>query len=110
MARRARCRDRMAGMAKIQGSFCERTVKPKRFFDRRSFRWVKSGQSWVLIGCPRGKFEPKGRVCTRYKKTRRGKECAEYSEGRCKVGTRAHKVLARAKKGARCEVGKKVRK
>jgi hypothetical protein len=73
---------------KITGTFCERTENPKSKFDGRSFRWKKSGRSWVLVGCPKGKWNAK--------------------KARCKVGTRAHKILARA--SARCRVGRRVKK
>jgi hypothetical protein len=56
----------------MRGCFCEKTVAPKSRFAKKSFRWIKSGRSWVLIGCPKGKFR----------------------RGRCTVGTRAHKVMA----------------
>lgn len=76
---------------KIKGTFCERTENPRSAFDKRSFRWVQRGiqSNWILIGCPKGKWDAK-------KKT-------------CKVGTRAHKVLVRAR-GGRCRVGKRVKK
>lgn len=73
---------------KIKGTFCERALAPKSRFDRRSFRWKKSGAAWVLVGCPKGKF----------------------SRGRCRVGMRAHKLLARAKAGRCRRGGQKVRK
>lgn len=68
---------------KIRGRFCERTAASKRSFDRRSFRWVRRGRNWLLIGCPRGKWKPRAQ--------------------RCKVGTRAHKIL-KASRGS-CAVG-----
>lgn len=71
---------------KIRGRFCERIVTPKRAFDRRSFRWKKSGRAWVLVGCPRGKW--------------RGESCG--------VGTKAHVVLVRAR--GRCTIGRAIRK
>ncbi|HLA89209.1 MAG TPA: hypothetical protein VJL28_02110 [Gemmatimonadaceae bacterium] len=74
---------------KIRGTYCERKEAPKSRFDKRSFRWKKSGKSWILIGCPRGKWNAKTE--------------------RCKVGTRAHKIMTKAPKGA-CPVGRKVRK
>jgi hypothetical protein len=79
---------------KIKGSFCERTPAPKSAFDKRSFRWKKSGRAWVLVGCPKGRWR----------------------KNRCAVGTKAHKVLApakgRSKRGAqtRCRVGRKIKK
>lgn len=47
-----------------------------RSFAKGSFRWVRSGRAWVLVGCPRGKW---------------------WTSGRCKVGTRVYKVVTRAK-------------
>lgn len=77
-------------MARVmRGSFCERREAPKGRFDRRSFRWKKSGRAFVLVGCPRGEWNARA--------------------GRCKVGTRAYKILAPAPRG-RCPTGRKVRK
>ncbi len=70
---------------KIRGSFCERTEAPRSAIDRRSLRWVKSGTAWILVGCPIGAWMPRA--------------------GRCKVGTRAHKVLSPSPSGERCPVG-----
>lgn len=64
-------------------AYCKRVVANKRKFDRRSFRWKRSGHVMVLVGCPRGKWK----------------------RGRCAVGTRAQKVLTRSN-GA-CRVGEK---
>ena len=68
---------------KIVGRFCKRVLAPKSAFDRRSFRWVRSGKAWVLTGCPRGKW--KG--------------------DRCSVGLKAHELLV--KSSGRCAVGEK---
>lgn len=67
---------------KIKGTFCERKVAPKSRFDKHSFRWKKQGRNWIMVGCPKGKWK----------------------SGRCRVGTRAHVVLA-PRKGNRCPVG-----
>ena len=74
-------------MAKMSGTFCEMTPHPKRMFDRSSFRWKKSGSSWVLVGCPRGNFG--GR--------------------RCHVGLRAHKILVPTSR-TDCSHGKLIKK
>ena len=76
----------MTRRRKMQGTFCEERVAPKTKFDRRSFRYKKSGKAWILIACPRGKWNAK--------------------TDRCKVGTRAHKVLAPAH-GRTCPIGSK---
>ena len=60
-------------MAKMRGTFCESTQLPRRKFDGRSLRWIKRGKNWLLIGCPKGQWRVKAE--------------------RCKVGTRAHKLL-----------------
>lgn len=70
--------------AKMKGRFKECTVAPKTKFDSRSFRYSKRGKGWMLIGCPKGKWDPKGRY--------RGRP------GRCKVGTRAHKTFTKVTK------------
>jgi hypothetical protein len=66
---------------RIKGSFCERVMLPKSAFDRKSFRWKRSGRSWVLTGCRRRHF--KG--------------------GRCDNGLRAHVVLV--KSNGSCPMG-----
>ena len=66
------------------GSFCEKTLTPRKQFDSESFRWKQSGKAWLLVGCPKGKWQPR--------------------KERCRVGTKAHKILV--KKGYRhCAVG-----
>lgn len=79
----------MASARRITGRFCERALAHKRTFDRRSFRWVKRGSNWLIVGCPKGQWRPKAK--------------------RCKVGTRGHKILVR-RKGASCHAGKRVDK
>jgi len=69
----------------IRGCHCKEVVAPKSKFDKRSFRWKKSGRGLILIGCPKGKWNARTQ--------------------RCKVGTRAHEVLHRAKK--RCPAGER---
>lgn len=67
-------------------TYCEKAVAPKKRFAPASFRWVPSGKSRVLVGCPRGKWKPR--------------------KQRCKVGTQAYKVLTPAKgKRKSCPVG-----
>lgn len=73
---------------KIRGLFCKSVKSPKTAFDRRSFRWKKSGKAFVLVGCRKGDWSAKSKTC--------------------KTGTRAHEVLIRAS-GA-CRVGKRVKK
>jgi len=74
----------MARKRKMKGTFCEETATAKSKFDKRSFRYKKSGKAWILIGCPKGKWNAKSQ--------------------RCRVGTRAHKVLAPSHGGS-CPVG-----
>jgi hypothetical protein len=80
----------MATKKKIVGSFCKRTAHPKSSFDERSFRWKQSGRAWLLVGCPKGKWQPRNE--------------------RCSVGTKAFEILSPAKIGKRCSVGRKTRK
>lgn len=70
----------------IRGTFCEKITNPKRKFDARSFRWITSGHAKILIGCPKGKWQPRKQHCT--------------------VGTKAYVILTPAK-GKRCPVGSK---
>lgn len=75
---------------KIVGDYCEKKITPKARFDPRSFRYKRSGRAWVIIGCPRGQWNPQA--------------------GRCRVGTRAYKLLVPAEAG-RCPAGtRRVRK
>lgn len=72
---------------RISGSFCEKVVAPKGVFDRRSFRWKKSGRAWVMTGCRRG----------------------HWKRERCTIGLTAHVVLV--KTNDLCRVGeRKIRK
>ena len=78
-------------MKKIRGNFCTAVLEPKSSFDKRSFRWKKTkrGRAWMLIGCPRGKWNAKTK--------------------RCRVGTRIHEMLVKTE--GSCPVGeRRVRK
>ena len=70
-------------MATIKGTFCEARLQPKAAFDARSFRWKVSGKAWVLVGCPRGQWQPR--------------------KGRCAVGLKAYALLRPA--AGRCPAG-----
>ena len=74
----------MARTRKIKGTFCEQSQGAESAFDRRSFRYKKSGKAWLLVGCPKGEWNAKSK--------------------RCRVGTRAYKFLAPSH-GKRCAVG-----
>jgi len=78
---------KMVGM-RIQGRFCDRKLAPKTDFDPRSFRWKKIKAGFVLVACPAGDWNPRGRY--------KGKR------GRCAVGTRAHHILVRSAPGKKC--------
>lgn len=70
----------------MEGTFCEKQAAPKSRFAKGSFRYKKSGDAWVLIGCPKRQWNA--------------------SAARCRVGTQAYKVLAPAR-GGRCSIGTK---
>ncbi len=70
-------------MKKIRGRFCERVVLAKGRFDRRSFRWKKTGNAWLLVGCRKG----------------------SYRSGVCQTGMATHVILARSNKV--CRVGER---
>jgi hypothetical protein len=91
-----------ARQRKIRGTFCEEKLAAKSQFDPRSFRYKKSGKAWLLIGCPKGKWDPKGYVTLKTGKRQRG---------RCKAAsTRAYTLLVPAR-ARRCPAGsKRVRK
>lgn len=67
----------------IVGRFCERRLAKRTTFAKGSFRWAKVGANFLLVGCPRGKWLARGRYKGR--------------PGRCTVGTRAFKILAKSK-------------
>lgn len=68
---------------KLPKSKCERILAPKSGFAPRSFRWIKTGKAFLLIGCPKGEWMPRAK--------------------RCKVGTRAHAEVKAAR--GRCARG-----
>lgn len=81
------------GKSAIRGGFCERTVTPISKLDKKSLRWKEvpansQGSSWLIVGCPKGKFNSKKQIC--------------------KVGTKAYKILTPTK--GRCKVGKRLSK
>lgn len=61
-----------AGMEKTD-HYCAETVAPMKEFDPKSIRTVVRDEHRVVIGCPKGKYD--------------------RAAQRCKVGTRAHKIL-----------------
>ena len=72
--------------AKGERATCVKTENPRKSFDKRSFRWIKSNGVRVLIGCPKGSWNAK--------------------KERCRVGTRAYKVYRLMPKGKkRCPIG-----
>jgi len=77
MAKRRRTRIVTKRGRVLNGKFKERILKPKAFFDRRSFRLKSSGASHLLVGCPVGQYQPKKK--------------------RCKVGLRTHAILTPVK-------------
>lgn len=87
---------------RLPKSKCERVVVPKSAFSKDfGFRWVKSGSTFVLVGCPKGKTKTQAKGC---KTTRTGKRiCGRQVV--CTVGTKAHVIVTAAKKGKRCPTG-----
>lgn len=66
--------------------YCERLENAKSVFDERSFRWkVQSKKVRILVGCPKGKWQPR--------------------KQRCKVGLRAYKVLKQVGPRTKCRAG-----
>lgn len=76
----------MSRKRKIKGKFCEDKIASKSMFDPRSFRYKKSGKSWIIVGCPKGRWDAEAK--------------------RCRVGTTAHKMLLPSR-GNGCPVGAK---
>ena len=80
------------------GKGCIERVNPLSAFDKRSLRWVKSGRGRVLVGCPRGEYDPEGTVVSGSRRTK----------GACMVGLRAYEVVTPLRRGQkRCEIGKR---
>jgi hypothetical protein len=88
----------MKRQRKIVGNFCEKTVKPSRTFDRRSFRYRQSGKAWLIIGCPKGKWYAEGWITT---------PSGRRASGRCRVGTTLYKILVPVGHRKRCPSGAK---
>jgi hypothetical protein len=65
---------------------CVRIENPKGTFDRRSFRTLVRGPARVLVGCPKGSWQPRKK--------------------HCQVGMRAYEVIKPATSG-RCKVDEK---
>ncbi len=84
---------------KLPENKCVKQLKPLKDFDKRSFRYVPVKGGALMIGCPKGKFSPKGR-----KKLKSGK----FITGVCKVGTRGVEMIL-GSKGGKCRVGYKRR-
>lgn len=76
---------------KMHGAFCEYEQTPKSKFAPRSFRMVKTGKTWILVGCPKGKWDPKKSKVIR----------GERKVGSCAVGMRPHKILIPKPKSAK---------
>ena len=66
---------------KLPKSKCVKRYRKKSEFAKGSFRYIKRGSLYLLVGCPKGKWN---------KKTKR-----------CRVGTRAFESMKATKKG-RC--------
>lgn len=66
----------------------ERIVDPKKF-DKRSFRVVQSGFHKITIGCPKGHYDSKRKICKIG--TRIQKILHPEGEGKCPVGGKALK-------------------
>lgn len=78
---------------------CTEELNPKEMFDKRSFRWIKSGRGRILVGCPKGEWAP------RTTKTVKGRKVM----GVCKVGTMAHMKVTPKEGRTRCPPGQKRR-
>ena len=77
---------------------CVKRMSPLSKFDKKSFRYVPQAKGAALmIGCPKGKFAPKGK-----KKLTSGR----IVTGACKVGTRAVERIE-PRKGSSCRKGYK---
>lgn len=73
----------------FKGNFCRRRVADPAEFAKGSLRTVTRGKTRIIIGCPKGAWDPRGRVAG-----------AKFP-GRCRVGTKAQAILTPPVKG-RC--------
>lgn len=74
---------------KLPKNKCKKTLS-KRAYAKGSPRWVKRGKAYLLIACPRGKWNA--------------------STERCKVGTFAVEEVKASRKGASCPTGYRKRR
>ena len=90
-------------MKKIVGTFCEYQMAPYADFDSGSIRYKKSGKTWVMIGCPKGKWDPNKRwkFCRKVK----GRRKCSWMVGKCGMGTKGYKRLTPLGKRKRCPKG-----
>ena len=84
---------------KLPAKKCVKRLAPLKAFDKKSFRYIPTKGGMLMIGCPKGKFSPKGR-----KKLKSGRMIT----GVCKVGTRGVELIL-PMKGSSCRVGYKKR-
>ncbi len=73
-----------------RATYCPEQLAPKGRFDPRSFRTVVTDGHRVTVGCPKGKWDPRRR--------------------RCKVGTRAQRILHPEGEGVCPLPGREVRR
>lgn len=69
---------------KLPKSKCKQKLAPLAKADKRSIRWIKRGSTFLLVACPKGKFNAK--------------------TSRCKVGTFALEKV-KAARGKACPTG-----
>ncbi len=76
--------DRLSVM-KNPAEFCPERIEDPKKFDRRSLRTVKSGDHRITVGCPKGKYDAKKKMC--------------------KVGTRIQRILHPEGERGTCPIG-----
>lgn len=83
-------------------SKCEKVVQSKSAFHPASFRWIKRGSNFLMIGCPK-KLDRSGKLMATKFVSGAKKGCRVASTG-AQAGTRVHAIVTAAK-GGRCKVG-----
>lgn len=68
---------------KMHGKFSECVQAPKSKFAPGSFRMVQTGKTWILVGCPVGKWAAKKMAVINGRKV----------QGRCTAGMKPHKIF-----------------
>lgn len=88
----------MGKLVRTRNYIRERLADPREF-DRRSFRTVKTDAHRVVIGCPRGEWDPEDEFCE--VGTRAQAILHPKSEARSLAARHGHKIAQKAIRASR---------